>query len=76
MERIIFSLKCPLLSYRAASKFFRQAGEDEQAQRTLYGAAESFDAAGLKKDAASSAELLKELYPDSKYAEDAEVFIK
>lgn len=59
-----------------ASKFFRQAGEDEQAQRTLYGAAESFDAAGLKKDAASSAELLKELYPNSKYAEDAEVFIK
>ena len=59
-----------------ASKFFRQSGEDEQAQRTLYGAAESFDAAGLKKDAASSAELLKELYPNSKYAEDAEVFIK
>lgn len=53
----------------------RKAGDDESASRALYGAAEAFDAAGLKADSKASAESLMQLYPDSKYAKDALIFI-
>lgn len=63
-------------TFLVSSREFRKCGKTEETARALYGAAESFDAAGLSQDAKSTGELLKKLYPDSKYAKSVEVFIK
>lgn len=69
-------------SSEAAAKFLetaklaRQAGNGSLAERSLYGAAESFDAASMYGDARVTAENLLELYPRSSYAAGARKFIE
>lgn len=58
--------------YLEAAKYSRQAGNDENAARSFYGAVESFDAAGLYADAKATFTEMKKLYPDNKYTHDAE----
>ncbi|MBP3773637.1 MAG: tetratricopeptide repeat protein [Treponema sp.] len=58
--------------YLEAAKYARQAGDDEHAARSFYGALESFDAAALYGDAKATFTELKRLYPDSKYTKDGE----
>ena len=59
-----------------AAKFSRQAGNDENAARSFYGALEGFDAAGLYADAKATFSEMKKLYPKSKYTKNAEKIIK
>ena len=49
---------------------------NEESARSLYSAAEAFDAAGKKGDAKATAETLKQLYPDSIYVKEAEKLIR
>ena len=58
--------------YLGAAKYSRQAGNDENAARSFYGAVESFDAAALYADAKATFTEMKKLYPESKYTKDAE----
>ncbi len=51
-----------------AAKYYRESGSDDGAAASLYGAAESFSAAGMKADSEKTSGLLRELYPDSRYA--------
>lgn len=62
--------------YLTASELFRKSGDDSNAPRSLYGAAEAFDAAGMKADSESVAQTLIKLYPDSSYAKDVRKLIK
>ena len=62
--------------YLEATVGFRKAGMNEEAARSLYSAAEAFDAAGKKGDAKATAETLKQLYPDSIYVKEAEKLIR
>lgn len=62
--------------YLKAAELSRKAGKNDDAARALYGAAEAFDGAGLTGDAVSTVESLKQLYPSSSYAKDAEKLIK
>ena len=55
--------------YLVAAEYYRGMQNSIKAAAVLYGASEAFMAAGLKGDAMATAELLKELYPYSKYAE-------
>lgn len=59
-------------TYLEAAKFSRQAGNDENAARSFYGAVESFDAAGLYADEKATFKEMKKLYPQNKYTLDAE----
>ncbi|MBR1404024.1 MAG: outer membrane protein assembly factor BamD [Treponema sp.] len=58
--------------YLEALKYARQAGNDELAARSFYGAVESFDAAGLYADAKATFTEMKKLYPESTFTKDAE----
>ncbi|MBR4598566.1 MAG: hypothetical protein IKO39_00765, partial [Treponema sp.] len=58
--------------YLNAAKYSRQAGNEENAARSFYGAIESFDAAALYADAKATFTEMKKLYPESKYTKDAE----
>ena len=58
------------------AEFARKSGNDELAQKAIYGAAESFDAAKLYADSENSAKTLLELYPKSSYKSAAQKFIK
>ena len=58
--------------FLAAAEFGRKCGNSEIAERSLYGAAEAFDAAGKKADALSTARTLINLYPKSQYAADVQ----
>ena len=62
--------------FLAAAKYSRMGGSNELASRALYGAAESFDAAGKKGDAKNVAENLIELYPDTVHAKSVREFLK
>ena len=57
--------------YLEAAQYARMSSSDEKAARALYGAAEAFDAAGMKADSKECALKLKELYPTSSWAEKA-----
>ncbi len=61
--------------YLDAVKYSRQAGKDDNAARSLYGAVESFDAAGLYADAKATFTEMKKLYPENKYTKDAEKIV-
>lgn len=61
--------------YLDAAKYSRQAGNDMNAARSLYGAVESFDAAGLYADSKATFTELKKLYPESRYTADGEKII-
>ncbi|WP_147616048.1 tetratricopeptide repeat protein [Treponema pectinovorum] len=63
-------------TYLMAAQFARKAGLSSFAERSLYGAVEAFDAAGLKGDASSTAKTLSELYPSSDYAKQANKLLK
>ena len=54
--------------YLEAAEYFRMSGDGDAAATALYGAVESFDAAGRYGDAKSSAETLRSLYPGSRQA--------
>ena len=58
--------------YLEAAKFSRQAGNEESAARSFYGAVESFDAAALYADEKATFKEMKKLYPQNKYTLDAE----
>ena len=58
--------------FLSAAEFGRKCGNSEIAERSLYGAAEAFDAAGKKADALSTAKVLINLYPKSQYAADVQ----
>ena len=58
--------------YLEAAKYSRQAGNDESAARSFYGAVESFDAAALYADEKATFKEMKKLYPQNKYTLDAE----
>ena len=58
------------------AEFARKSGNDELAQRAIYGAAESFDAAKLYADSENSAKTLLGLYPKSSYKSAVQKFIK
>ena len=62
--------------FLAAAKYSRMGGNNELASRALYGAAETFDAAGKKGDAKNVAENLIELYPDTVHAKSVREFLK
>ena len=62
--------------YLVAAEQLRKAGDDEGAARSLYGAAESFDACMMYADSKSTAQYLQKLYPDSPYSKRAASFIK
>ena len=56
-------------NYLKAAQFFRSLGDSQKAASSLYSAAEAFSADGYAGDARETAELLKNLYPDTRYAE-------
>jgi len=56
-------------NYLKAAQFFRSLGDSQKAASSLYSAAEAFAADGYAGDARETAELLKNLYPDTRYAE-------
>lgn len=58
------------------AEFARKSENDELAQKAIYGAAESFDAAKLYADSENSAKTLLELYPKSSYKSAVQKFIK
>lgn len=62
--------------YLVAAEQLRKAGDAEGAARSLYGAAESFDAGMMYADSKSTAQYLQKLYPDSPYSKRAASFIK
>lgn len=62
--------------YLSVSRYARMSGNDEDAGRALYGAAEAFSAAGKEADASLTAENLLKLYPDGPYAQSVRVFLK
>ena len=54
--------------YLLAAEYFRMNDMDDDAAAALYGAYDSFRAAGLSGDAEATAQTLKALYPDSRQA--------
>jgi TolA-binding protein len=62
--------------YLKAAQFFRSVGDSQKAASSLYSAAEAFAADGYAGDARETAELLKSLYPDTRYAERVGDLIK
>lgn len=62
--------------FLTCAEFARKSGNDELAQKSIYGAAESFDAAKLYADSENSAKTLLELYPESSYKSAVQKFIK
>lgn len=56
-------------TYLEAAAAYRTSGNSENAAESLYSAAEAFAAAKLMGDARETANTLKELYPQSHYAE-------
>lgn len=60
--------------YLDAAKLYRTCGDENGAASVLYSATESFIHEGLAGDAKETAELLKELYPQSRYAERVDNF--
>jgi outer membrane protein assembly factor BamD (BamD/ComL family) len=62
--------------YLAAAEYYRMtAGSESDAARSLYGAVEAFDAAGMYADSRDVAETLSSLYPDSRQAAAAKTLI-
>lgn len=53
-----------------SAKFYRTCGKNEEAAAAMYGAYDSFLAAGMKGDANATARQLKELYPASRQAKN------
>ena len=62
--------------FLSAAEYCRKGGETLLAERSLYGAAEAFDAAGKKADAVSTAEALQSLYPESPYVTEIQRVLK
>lgn len=64
--------------YLKAAEYYRSSGKDtsDRAAATLYSAVDSFVAAGLNGDARVTAELLVELYPQTKQAQKVMNLIK
>ena len=58
--------------YLKAAAAYRTSGNSEKAAESLYSAAEAFAAAKLMGDARETAGTLKELYPQSHYAESVD----
>lgn len=61
--------------YLSAAEYFRMNNDDENAARSLYGAVESFDAAGMYGDSKETAKTLSSLYPQSKHAAAAQTLV-
>lgn len=55
--------------YLKAAQYYRSTDNSQKAASSLYSAAEAFVADGYIGDAEETAALLKELYPDTRYAE-------
>lgn len=62
--------------YLKAAQFYRSTGDSQKAASSLYSAAESFVADGFAGDALETASLLKELYPDTRYAQRVDELLK
>lgn len=62
--------------YLMSSQYSRKAGLNSLTERSLYGAAEAFDAAGLKGDCIYTVQTLKQLYPSSPYVLEADKLLK
>lgn len=62
--------------YLLAAEYFRQNSKDEDAAASLYGAYDSFRAAGLRGDADETARTLKSLYPNSRQAKNIKIGTK
>lgn len=62
--------------YLKAAEYSRLNGDDEKAAFSLYTAAECFVHLGKKGNATETANLLKELYPDSKYTSAVRSLLK
>lgn len=56
--------------YLLAAEYFRMNSQDDDAASALYGAYDSFRAAGLSGDAEATAQTLRALYPDSRQAKN------
>ena len=61
--------------YLSAAEYFRMNSDSENAARALYGAVESFDAAGLYGDSKETAKTLAKLYPDSRQSQAAQTLV-
>lgn len=59
--------------YLLAAEYFRMNALDDDAAAALYGAYDSFRAAGLSGDAEATAQTLKTLYPDSRQAKNIRI---
>ena len=62
--------------YLLAAKYYRSVDNSLRAAAVLYGAVDAFNSADLIGDARETAALLKELYPDSKYAEKVDRIVR
>ncbi len=62
--------------FLVCAEFARESGSEDLAQKAIYGAAESFDAASLHADSENAAKVLLELYPKSAYKSAVIQFIK
>lgn len=61
--------------YLSAAEYFRMNSDSGNAARALYGAVESFDAAGLYGDSKETAKTLAKLYPDSRQSQAAQALV-
>lgn len=61
--------------YLDAALFARRAGNDAKAARSLYGAVEAFDAAGLFADSKETFAELQKLYPESSYTAEGKKIV-
>lgn len=59
------------IQYLAAAQYARMSNDETLAQRSLYGAVEAFDAAGMNADAKDAADTLTQLYPTSDFTAQA-----
>ena len=59
--------------YLLAAEYFRMNNKDDEAAAALYGAYDSFRAAGLSGDADETARMLKSLYPQSRQAKNIRI---
>ncbi len=62
--------------YLKAALFAREKNDSNLAQRSLYGAAEAFDAAGLYGDAKAVVDEMKKLYPKGSYTKKAKKLVQ
>lgn len=61
--------------YLSAAQYARMNKNEELSARALYGAVESFDAAGMTADAKSTAQTMTELYPKNTFTTQAQAIV-